>query len=88
LNSVENWEVGIGEISCHPPIVGTGIPLITVEKTHVLVYFNVISPQFLGYDMAAVYARSSFHSNILTIYLIKFYVPVEQRKFQEIQILF
>jgi hypothetical protein len=42
LNSVENWEVGICEISCPLPIVGTGMPLFTVRNTHVLVYCNVI----------------------------------------------
>jgi len=51
LNYAENWEVGICEVSCPPPIVGTGLPLTTVGNSHVLVYCNVISPQFVGSDM-------------------------------------
>ena len=51
LNYAEKWEVGISEVTCPPPIVGTGLPLTTVGNTHVLVYCNVISPQFVCNDM-------------------------------------
>jgi len=51
LNYADKWEVGICEVTCPPPLVGTGVPLITVGNTHVLVHGNVIAPQFAGYDM-------------------------------------
>jgi len=72
LDSVENWEVRICEISCPPPILGTGMPLITIRDTLFLVYCNVIFHNFYVMTWSAVYARSSFHLHIVKIYLINF----------------
>jgi hypothetical protein len=86
LNSVENCEVGICDVSCPPPILGTGMPLITVGNTHVLVYCNVISAQFVGNDI--VRCLSTFicpSTNCDNIFDKIYYVPVEQRKFQKIR---
>jgi hypothetical protein len=44
LNYAENWEVGICEVTCPSPLVGTGGTMTTVRNTHVLIYCNVISP--------------------------------------------
>jgi len=42
LNYLEKLEMGICEISFSPPIGGTGMPLITLGNTLVLVFCNVI----------------------------------------------
>ena len=62
LNSVENWEVGICEISCPPSILGTGMTLITMRGYLVLVYCNLSYPQFLGNDVVPCLATYIFPS--------------------------
>jgi hypothetical protein len=87
LNYADKWEVGICKIMCPPPLVGNGVPLITVGNTHVLVYCNVISPQFVGNDMVRCLRTFIFPStNCENIFDKIYYVPFEQRKFQEIRI--
>jgi hypothetical protein len=82
LNYAENWEVGICEVSCPPPILGTGLPLTTVGNSHVLVYCNVISPQFVGSDMVRCLRTFIFPStNCENVFDKIYYVPVEERKF-------
>ena len=85
LNSVENLEEVISEISCPQPIVGTGMHLIAVGNTYVFVYFNVIKPQFVGKHMVRCFRTSIFPSTNCDNILDKFYyVPVVQRKLLEI----
>jgi len=36
LNYAVKWEVGICELSCPPPLVGTGLPMTTIGNNHVL----------------------------------------------------
>ena len=89
LNYAENWEVGVCEVSCPPPIVGTGLPLTAVGYTHVFVYCNVISPQFVGIDMVRFLRTFIFPStNCNNIFYKIYYVTDEQRKFQGIRIEF
>jgi len=84
LNYAENWEVGICEVSCPPPILGIGLPLTTVGNSHVLVYCNVI---FVGSDMVRCLRTFIFPSiNCENVFDKIYYVPVEQRKFHEIRI--
>ena len=35
LNYAAKWVVGICEITCPPPLVGTGVPMNNVGNTHV-----------------------------------------------------
>ena len=83
LNYAENWEVGICEVTCPPPLVGT------VGNTNVLIYCNVISPQFVGSNMVRCLRTFIYPSTTCENIFDKiYYVPVEQRKFQEIRIQF
>jgi len=89
LNYDYKWEVGVCEVMCPPPLVGTGKPLTTVGNTHVLVYCNVKAPQFVGSDMVRCLRTFIFTStNCANVFHKIYYVPVEQRKFQEIRIEF
>ena len=89
LGSHKNWEVGVCEISCPPPVVGTGLPLTTIGETHSLVYCNVISPQFIGDDLVRCLRSFIFPTtNCHHVFGEIFYVPVEKQRFQEIRIEF
>jgi len=77
------------KITCPLPLVGNGVPLTTVGNTHVLVYCNVIAPQFVGNDMVRCLRTFIFPStNCENIFDKIYYIPFEQRKFQEIRIEF
>ena len=81
--------MGTCELTCPPPIVGTGLSLTTVGNTHVLVYCNVISSQFVGNDMVGCLRTFVFPStNCENIFDKIYYVPLEHRKFQEVLIEF
>jgi len=89
LNYAEWWKVGIFEVTYPPPIVCNGLPLTTLGNTHVLVYCNVISPQFVGNDIVRCLSTFIFPStNCENIFEKINYVPVEQQNFQEIRIEF
>ena len=51
LNYAEKWEVSICDVTCPPNLVGTGVPMTTAGNTHILIYFNVISAQYVGNNM-------------------------------------
>ena len=89
LSSYDNWEVGVCEISCPPPKTGTLKDVMVVGETNVLLYCNLISPQFVGDQTACVlrtfiFPSTSSQHNFTEV----FYVPVEQRNFQDIRIEF
>ena len=87
MNSVENWQVCICEVSCPAPMLRTGMPLISVGNTHKLEYCNMISAPFLGNGIVGCLRMFIFPStNCDNIFLKIYYVPVEQRNFQEIRI--
>jgi hypothetical protein len=48
LDPNERWEVGVCEVSCSPPQVGNFRPILLVGDTNVLIYCNLITPQFVG----------------------------------------
>ena len=79
LNYAEKWEVRISEVTCPPPLVSTGVPMITVGNAHVLVYRNVIAPQYIGSDMVRCLRTYIFPSTIAKIYLIKFITCLSNR---------
>jgi hypothetical protein len=72
LNYPEKWEVGIYEVTCPPPVVGTGAPKTTIGNTNVLDYRNVIAPQYIGSDMVRCLRTFIYPSKIAQMYLIKF----------------
>jgi len=87
LNDAENWEVCICEVTFPPPLVGTGVAITTVGNSHVLVYCNVISTQYIGSDMVRCLRRFIFSTtNFENVFDKIYYVPVEQRKFHDIRI--
>ena len=87
LGSHKNWEVGVCEISCPPPVVGTGLPLTTIGETHSLVYCNVISPQFIGDDLVRCLRSFIFPTtHCHHVFDKNFYVPIEKQRFQKIRI--
>jgi len=89
LNYAKNWEVGVCEVSCPPSIVGTGLTLTTIGNTHVLLYCSVISLQFVSNVMVRCLRTFIFPSTHCDNIFDKIYfVPVEQRKFQQIRIEF
>ena len=47
LGSAETWEVAICEITCPPNVTGTKKCILIVGDTNVLVYCNLIPPQFV-----------------------------------------
>jgi len=86
LGSHKDWEVGVCEISCPPPIVGTGLPLTTVGDTHSLVYCNVISPQFIGDDLDRCLRSFIFPTTHYQMYLMKFFTyPSKSKDFKRFE---
>ena len=86
--SNENWEVGVCEISCPPPNVSSGgKPVVFFVDINVLIYCNLISPQFVG-DQTARVLRTFITKSQPCEYKFTelYYVPVEQRNFQDIRI--
>ena len=81
LGSTSNWEVGVCEISCSSFPEGA-IP--------VLLYCNLITPQFLGDSTVRCIWTFRFYPNAMCQHEFRNvqYVPVEQRRFQDIRIEF
>jgi len=73
LNYAEKWEVGICEVTCPPPLVGTGVPVTTVGNTHVLIYCNGISPQYVGNNMVRCLRAFIFPSTNCEYMFVKIY---------------
>ena len=89
LGSNDNWEVGVCEISCPPPRKVTLKETTVVGETNFLLYCNLISPQFISDQTARVLGTFIFPSTSCQYNFTEvFYVPVEQRNFQDIQIEF
>jgi hypothetical protein len=80
LGTTSDWEVGVCEISCSKS---------QLVDTHALIFCNLIAPQFVG-DSTVRCMRTFFvtdisnHREFQNVY----YVPVEQRRFQDIRIEF
>ena len=58
----ENLEVGICELLCPLPNIGTIRPLLVVGETNVLIHCNLISPQFVGDSTARCLRTFIFQS--------------------------
>jgi len=81
LGSTSNWEVGVCEISCSSFPEGA-IP--------VLLYCNLISPQFLGGSKVRCIRTFRLYPNAMCQHKFQNvqYVPVEQSRFQDIRMEF
>jgi len=81
LGSTSKWELGVCEISCSSSHEGA---------SPVLMYFNLISPQFLGDSTVRCIRKFRLYPNAMCQHEFRNvqYVPVEQRRFQDIRIEF
>jgi hypothetical protein len=87
LDSDSRWEVGVCEVSCRPTNVGTYTAVTVIRANNVLIYCDLISPQFFGsqyvrvlrtFIMPTAYCNHSFEN--------VHYVRVEKRRFHDIEI--
>jgi len=81
LGPTSNWEVGVCEISCSSSPEGA---------SHVIFYCNVISTQFLGDSTVRCIWTFRLYPNAMCQHEFRNvqYVPLEQRRFQDIRIKF
>jgi hypothetical protein len=87
LDPTERWEVGVCELSCPPPQVGSFRPALLVGDTNVPIYSNLIAPQFVGGNLVRclrtfITPTQQCHHVFENVY----YVPVEKQLFQDIRI--
>jgi hypothetical protein len=88
LGSIDNWEVGLCELSCplhYAPGLYGGITV--VGNINILIYCNLISPQFVGGELVRclrTFVTPSLHCQ--HIFGNVYYLPVEKRSFQDIRI--
>jgi hypothetical protein len=88
LGSPDNWEVGLCEFSCPPPVVGKLTkPLEVIGATNALVYCYLIAPQFVANTYIRC-LRTFIHGSKYCdqTFKIVYYVPVEKRTFQNLTI--
>ena len=89
LDTEENWEVVICEITCTPPTSCTIKSVLIVGETKVLVYCNLISQKFVGDNAVSCLLTFIFPStHCKHVFKLVFYVPGEQGRFQDIRIEF
>jgi hypothetical protein len=87
LGSNDRWEVGLCELTCPPTHVGSFGNVVTVGDTNVLVYCNLISPQFVGSELVrCLRTFISPSTDCKYIFQNVYYVPVEKSVFQDIRI--
>jgi len=81
LGSTSTWEVGVCEISCSSSPEGAN---------SVLLYCSLISPQFLGYSTVRCIRTFRLYPNAMCQHEFQNvqYLPVEQRRFQDIRMEF
>jgi hypothetical protein len=87
LDPNDRWEVGICKVTCPPPIVGTLRSNVLVGDTNVLIYCNLIAPQFVGGNLVRclrTFISPTHHCQ--QVFETVYYVPVEKRRFQDIRI--
>ena len=87
LGSMERWEVGVCEFTCHPINVGTFAGLVVVSSQIAFLYSDLISPEFVGSQYVRclrTFRHPTTYCN--NIFENVYYVPVEKRRFQDIRI--
>jgi len=89
LGLTDNWEVGLCEFSCPPPMRSGNIkPVDVIGETNASVYCDLITPQFVGSSYVRCF-RTLIHPSKLCDFTFHnvYYVPVEKRTFEDISIL-
>ena len=87
LGSMDRWEFGLCEFTCHPNEVGTFAGLDVISAKIAFLYCDLISPQFMGSQCvrcSRTFVLPSTYCN--NIFENLYYVPVEKRCFQDIRI--
>ena len=87
LGSMDKWEVGLCEFTCHPKDVGTFAGLDIISADIASLYCDLISTQFVRRQYVRclrTFVLPTTYSN--TIFENVYYVPVEKRRFQGIRI--
>jgi hypothetical protein len=87
LNPDYDWEVGLADFSCVPRAKGSLKPQVQVGSLTVLIYCDIISPQFVGSDLFRC-LRTVIHPTQHCEYTFDkvYYLPVEKKTFKNIRI--
>ncbi len=87
LGSSDRWEVEVCEVTCHPGKVGSFTAIEVVSGNNALIYCDFISQQFVAGQYVR-YLRTFIHSTTYCNLIFEnvYYMPVEKRCFQDIQI--
>jgi hypothetical protein len=87
LNPDYEWEVGLAEVSCVPPARGSLPPRVQVGSLTLLIYCDIITPQFVGKNLVRC-LRSIIHPTQDCEFTFDqvFYLPVENKTFKNIRI--
>ena len=83
FGSCDRWEVGVCEVSYpHPPAK----PNVTyIANTHVLVYLDLIAPQYVGRQLVRCARTFMYPTNDgQHVFQNVYYVPVEKKRFHTI----
>jgi hypothetical protein len=89
LGTSSNWEIGICEFTCQPPkprpLPATAFDI--VGEANVLIYCDLIAPQFVGKNYIRL-LRTFIRPSKFCEHLFQniYYLPVEKSVFQEIHI--
>jgi hypothetical protein len=87
LGTDEKWEVGVTEITLSPRNVGTFKPSMIVGDTISMMYYDLITPQFVGVALARVISTFTTPRMDGKYYFDNvYYEPVEKKTFQDIRI--
>jgi hypothetical protein len=87
MGSTDRWEVGVCEGTCHPGMVGTFTAIEVVSAKNALIYYDLISQQFVGSQYVRnlrIFIYPSMHCN--HFFKNVYFMSVEKRRFQDIQI--
>jgi len=87
LGSSDKWEVGVCEFTYPPNSVGMSKPVKIVGDTTGLIYFYLISPQYVGKTLVRC-LRTFIYPSISAqqVFDNVYYMPVEKRTFKNIRI--
>jgi hypothetical protein len=87
LGSTDRWEVAVCELSCRPFNVGTYNRLQVISAKNAVIYCDLISQQFLGNQyVRCLRTFIQRTKNFNHVFDNVHYMPVEKRRFQDIQI--
>jgi hypothetical protein len=87
LGSIGRWEVGVCEVTCRPYNVGTYAKVQVISAENALICCDLISPQFVGSQYIRC-IRTFIQPTPYCDHISEnvYYMPVEKRRFQDIEI--